>query len=329
MTNKQTGRSYSVLFETYDGKYCGSSSPFYVKLINNCIRNSSFTCSSYESATEAQTFYPGLELGDRFVTSWAGDDIGNVTHIEIGFVSGENAWCLAEFAILIDSYNWLNCSFDFMQYFWFDSDCSLNSGYDLVVIELSKICTTTHYNSSNSSLNSIPNMNATREYSLYFDSTALPECSSSASVNVTLINNCTFSWNNKYDCDIISYKTKTVAMSDFTFNTTKWLDFTDSDIGEITNLLITANSDDGWCFDSFGVLIDDETNIWSDCSMDFMGWYLIDNDCSQNGGDTRLLVDVSENSVICSQGMYLLLLVFFLIFCSILLLVELASKKNT
>ena len=290
-------------------------------MINNCIRNSSFTCSSYESATEAQTFYSG-GLGDRSVASWVGNDIGNFTHIEIGYASGTDGWCLAEFAILIDNYNWMNCSFDFMQYFWFDSDCTLGSGYDLVVIELSKICTT-NYNFTSSSLISVPNMNATREYSVYFDSTALAECSSSASVNVTLINNCSFSGDNQYDCDEIWYKTKKIAMSNFTFNTRKWLDFTDRDIGEITNLLITTNSGDGWCFDSFGVLIDAETNTWRDCSMDFMGWYLIDNDCSQSGGNTRLLVDVSENSVICSQGMY-----FRFVFSILCCWMSLQAKKT-
>ena len=145
-----------------------------------------------------------------------------------------------------------------------------------------------------------------RKYSVYLDTgnRANGHCGSSGSMSLTLINNCTFSSTTRYDCDKTSYSTTPITISDFSSGTRKWYNFNDSDIGEITNILIVSNSNDGWCLTDFGILINDENNTWSSCSFDFMTWFFLDGDCDELGGNERLLIDVTSDSVICDRGLF-------------------------
>ena len=303
---KKLGRYYSVSFETKVCQSCDSPSTYYFKLINNCIRDSTqpVTCLSYERVTETQTFIPASQ-GESVSISWIDDDIYNITEIEIGVSSGSNGWGLGQFSILIDNNTnlWINCSLDFMQFLWFDEDCSEDGGYQEVVIELSKICTSDP--NSNSNFYSIAaNTNSTRKYSIYLDTESISGCESSGSMSLTLINNCTIHSTTRYDCDKTSYSTTSITIGSFSSGTRKWYNFNDSDIGEITNILIVSNSNDGWCLSDFGILINDENNKWSNCSMGFMTRFLLDGDCSSLGGNERLLIDVTSDSVICDRGLF-------------------------
>ena len=308
--------NYSVSFKTFDGRFnCESDSTFYFKLINNCDRNAStpVQCTSYKMATEEQTFIPA-DLGEQSIVSWNGLDIENVTQIEIGYSLGNDGWCMSDFIISKGNIE-MNCSLNFMQYLWLDNDCSAGGGYKSALMDLGKVCaqniTNTNSNTGDQAVSTdTGSSNNTLQYKVYFHTLGDSACHSSGTFRVTLINNCSFDDSNLYGDSYAckdskhTYPTSPITMSDLCGSQTKWLNFSDYDIGDITNMVISTRTTDGWCFDSFGILIDgeNENGKWIHCSMDFMGWFMMDNDCSVTGGSGQLNVDVSTNSPICHTG---------------------------
>ena len=76
-------------------------------------------------------------------------------------------------------------------------------------------------------------------------------------------------------------KTSTKSFTPADAGSSVTVSFTEVDIGEITHVYLNGGiGTDGWCFDEFNILVDDNNNEYRNCSFDFMSYMMIDTDCS-------------------------------------------------
>ena len=139
-----------------------------------------------------------------------------------------------------------------------------------------------------------------------------------ANFSIQFISNCTYVDNNNYCEENIGSLTEKFifspqlnVISNNSDATSISINFEDIDIGEINFVQIRIEDaileeSNSWMIESFSFLAGfDENNnseeIWRDCSLNWMQYYNLDSECTDNGGSELLTINVSENSTVCKN----------------------------
>ena len=88
--------------------------------------------------------------------------------------------------------------------------------------------------------------------------------------------------------------------------TTCYSSFTATDIGAIYHVQFTSNGDDAYCIQNFDVLLNDTTQLWSNCTVEYTSHIVILSTADETGlfasGSMKdITFRVDDQSTMCTQ----------------------------
>ena len=302
-------RKYGLEITTSKRTGSETTSTVSFAFISNCtLDGSSLQCGSDAISTNSLSFSPG-GVSETVEMTYYDQDIGNVDYLYLILDgSSTDAWFFNDFSILAANGEWRDCSFNFMNYWGLDNDCT-PGGHPYVTIDVSNnsdICHTRGtYGGSGIDI-SVSTTNGTRTYAGEFSTANKDSCVSTGSIDWYFVNNCSFysdSGNYQHYCNTNKAMVSTISSSFDPADPgeTVYASFTDENIGELNYLhLDFSGSTDGWCFDKLSLLINDETDEWITCDFGtIIGYFVVDTDCSGGFGYSSVAIDLLSSDSPC------------------------------
>ena len=303
-------RKYGL--EITSSKRVGSETTATVTMafINSCtIDPDTIMCETGATSTNLFTFSPGGDA-ETVNISFYDQDIGDIDHLYMILDgSSTDAWFFTDFSIITANGEWRDCSFEFMNYWGLDNDCT-PGGHPYVTIDVSNTSSICHNRASSGGGSEVDipvsTTNGTRVYAAEFTTANRSGCASTNTFDWYFVHNCTFYENSgsyihycNTDKAIVSTITSTFEPAGA--GETVYASFTDENIGELNYLHLDLSSgSDGWCFDKLSLLINDQTDEWVTCDFGtLLGWITIDTDCTNGFGYDSLAIDLLSEYTPC------------------------------
>ena len=128
-------------------------------------------------------------------------------------------------------------------------------------------------------------------------------CNTGNTISFQFYSNCTML---VYTCN--SYDAITSAQTYFpvSIGTTYYSSFTAADIGAISHIQFTINGADAYCIQSFDILLNDTTQLWSNCTIEYASHMVIMSTADETGlfasGSMKdITFRVDDQSTMCTQ----------------------------